>query len=243
MSDFEIDFEWPVGKYNLRPATAEEIDEEEYEQDMVDPPVADVPEADKPIYYGFIVPTGRAQKRRPTSEAMEKSVRALVECKQTPFHRIALTVARTLGGLNGSKWGDRLLEWRYLAYQLRRMFEGKAFIQDPDGDEFAIPPKRKEVQWPHPGAQERGELKILLVPGRDKKPLLAIRPPDLRNALILYAARMIATGTTFSTCMRCNTPFLSGGSGQSKKRGDARFCSDECRYKYHNEMRRKKSKL
>jgi hypothetical protein len=47
----------------------------------------------------------------------------------------------------------------------------------------------------------------------------------------------------------CHTPFLSGGDarGGGKRRRDARFCSDECRWKFHaqaarSERQAKKSK-
>jgi hypothetical protein len=80
---------------------------------------------------------------------------------------------------------------------------------------------------------------IFLDRDRAGKLKLALKPEDLSNALILYAARMATTGTTFNTCEHCKAPFLSGGAGRNKKRGDARFCSNECRWSHHNEMRRK----
>jgi hypothetical protein len=224
MSEFEIDFEWPVAKCEFRPATAEEISDfrARYSYHL-----RGISEAEWPLYLGRIVRTAKAKDHRPKKEAMERAVTVLVECKQTPFHEVALKVARALGTLQPPP-GDYVFTWYGLALQLQSMFEGKDFIAG------------KEYIWPQPQVQRQGDLGIYLVPGKDKRPVLALRPDNLKAALIFYAARMIATGTTFNVCKNCQSPFLSGGGrGRNKKRGDARFCSDECRYRYHNESRRK----
>jgi hypothetical protein len=67
-------------------------------------------------------------------------------------------------------------------------------------------------------------------------------PPDTGTALIYYAAQMVAAGTKLQNCEHCHLPFLSGGEGRGggKRRRDARFCSDECRWQFHNEARRKR---
>src|SRR5262249_49752989 len=83
-----------------------------------------------------------------------------------------------------------------------------------------------------------GQVGIYLVRDSDGKRKLALRPDGLAEALYLYAARMATTGTTFNACEHCKTPFLSGGSSESKKRGDSRFCSDTCRWRHHNEKQR-----
>ena len=71
-------------------------------------------------------------------------------------------------------------------------------------------------------------------------PTIQMRPRDLHDALIYCAALMIARGTTAQTCNKCGTPFLEGGERTGKKRrSGSRFCSDKCRYEYHNELRRK----
>ena len=221
MSEFEIDFEWPVAKYVLQPATTEEVRKTCFQPG--------IPEAEKPLYLGRIIPTGKPKHHRPKKEAMELAVRVLVECKETSFREVALKVARVVGALvPKDPKGDPVAGWHLLALRLQEMFEGKFFV---DG---------KEYTWPQPETHYKGRLGIFLVPGKDNKPTLALRPTDLHDALILYAARMIATGTAFNICENCKTPFLSGGArGRNKKRGDARFCSDECRWRYHNESRRK----
>jgi len=183
---------------------------------------------------------------------MERAVRVLVECKETPFHKVALTVARAIGTIMSSgeeideeadeeaaklsrkyglpdQRGDDVPLWYAVAYRLRLIFEVKAFVDD------------EEYIWPAPEARHKGDLGVYLIPDKDNKPVLALRPADLEQALVLYAARMHANGTSFGVCKKnCKAPFLSGGSrGRNKKRGDARFCSDECRWKFHNESRRK----
>jgi hypothetical protein len=70
---------------------------------------------------------------------------------------------------------------------------------------------------------------------------IQMRPRDLHDALIYCGALMIARGTTSQTCDKCGTTFLEGGerNSRNKKRAGSRFCSDTCRYEYHNEQRRK----
>jgi hypothetical protein len=264
MSDFEIDFEWPrAEKYELRPATADEVSRsrshsEDPRGSMHAPERAlspNIPDADWPLYFGHIVPIGRATYRRPKREALELAVKALVECKQTPFHKVALAVVRAVGTLDDSygenlpeedeeyqkylhRWvqdfslpdprSDQVCDWYGVAHQLRLMFGGKWF--DDNGEEYT---------WPDPETQQVGELGVLLVPDKNNNPVLAIRPDSLYSALLFTAARMKATGTTFQFCEHCNSPFLSGGTRFRNKRGDARFCSSACRWKWHNETRRK----
>jgi hypothetical protein len=114
-------------------------------------------------------------------------------------------------------------QWHNLARSLRNMFERP------------LPPTDDALMWPLP----HSHLGIHLIPGKDNNPVLTLRPDNLKNALTLYAARMITTGTTFNICENCKILFLSGGVRGRNKRGDARFCSSECRWKHHNESRRK----
>jgi hypothetical protein len=128
---------------------------------------------------------------------------------------------------------DPIFLWRNLANRLRLMFEGKAYIHDPKNWSGPM----IQVRWPHIAAQEVGEIGIFLVPGPDGKPQLSLKPGEIQGALTLCAARMIATGTTFTTCLNCKAPFLRGG--QSDRRSDAVFCSSRCKSEYHNKERRK----
>jgi hypothetical protein len=138
-----------------------------------------------------------------------------------------LKVSQAIGAEFWDK-GDSVAAWYSIAQRLRFVFEGRAWRTHQKG-----------LRWPAPEAQEVGELGILLVPDQNNKPVLALRPSDLHSALLFTAARMKATGTTFNICEHCKSPFLSGGVRFRAKRGDAKFCSDECRWRWHNESRRK----
>jgi hypothetical protein len=231
-SDFEIDFEWPMAaKYELQLATAQEIAKLRAEKPHTS-------EAAAAEIANKIVPVGPFKNRRPKDAAMELAVRALVECKQTSFEKVALAVARAVGthtcvpGMN-----DPVDYYRHDAELLRLMFEGRGFSREPrEGGGWG---PLKEYKWPAPETQQVGQLGVFLVPNKDNKPLLALRPETLHDALVLYAARMIATGTTFNICENCKAPFLSGGHRGRNKRGDSKFCSSGCRWKWHNETRRK----
>jgi hypothetical protein len=66
-----------------------------------------------------------------------------------------------------------------------------------------------------------------------------IVPYNTGSALLYHAAQMITHGTKLMNCAYCGKPFFSGGEGRGggKRRRDARFCSSEHRWQYHNEMR------
>lgn len=220
MAELEIDFECKVAaKYELTPATADEIS-----QSRANVSLRDIPENQWPLYLGHMVPIGKTKTQRLSAEKLGSVVRTLVaalEGKTEPFHVIVLKIAHDVGDITGPHCMPS--SWRWLAEKLRLMFEGRWFRAG------------KEYKWPHPLAQDVGELGIFLIPDKDNKPVLALRPHNIFDALTLVAARMIATGTTTFICENCKTPFLSGGSrGRNKRRGDARFCSDRCRYEFHN---------
>jgi hypothetical protein len=231
-SGFEIDFEWPMAaKYELHLATAQEIAEVRAKHPHLS-------EADALDIHNQIIPVGPFKDRRPKDAAMELAVRALVECKQTSFEKVALTVARAVGTHGCVPGvGDMVGWYRLDARKLRLMFEGRGFLREQrEGGGWG---PLKEYNWPAPETQQVGQLGVFLVPNKDNKRLLALRPESLHDALVLYAARMIATGTTFNICENCKAPFLSGGHRGRNKRGDSKFCSSGCRWKWHNETRRK----
>jgi hypothetical protein len=266
MSEFEIDFEWEIAeRYELRPATIKKVskedrerqqreqreklrsfwgDDEEFEKrerrwaaeaaarDPRDHWLYGIPEDELPLYLGTVAVAGKLKKHRIKSETLEKAVKFLVagldKGRETPFYTIALKVSQAIGGQLSDK-GDPVQAWYSIAERLRFLFEGRV---------WAGFPYAKALRWPDAGTQEVGELTILLVPDKNNKPVLALRPGDLHSALVFTAARMKATGTTFNICEHCKAPFLSGGKRGHNKRGGSRFCSDECRWKYHNESRR-----
>jgi hypothetical protein len=264
MSDFEIDFEWEVAdRYELRPATLKKVSKEdrvrEYaeqrkmllshvgaerleklERELLaklateDPRehwLCGIPEDELPLYLGYVAVAGKLKRYRIKAEKLEKAVRLLVtgldKGRKTPFYTIALTVSRAIGTPFSHK--DSIETWYQIAERLRFVFEGRGWSSR----------SQKVLTWPDPETQYVGELGIFLVPGKNNKPVLALRPDNLQQALEFTAARMKATGTTFNVCEHCKSPFLSGGVRFRAKRGDAKFCSDACRWRWHNESRRK----
>jgi hypothetical protein len=120
---------------------------------------------------------------------------------------------------------ESLFRWFQLANRIQWMFD---------------PAERKTDNDWRSNSEEGvvGRLGVYIAWGR---PLLSIRPDTTFDALVYHAAQMITAGTKFHTCEHCKTPFLGGGGahGRNKKRSDARFCSDACRWGYHNASRRK----
>ena len=252
MSDFEIDFEWEVAdRYELRPAAIEKVSKQdrklveqlvEFERKLApgrateDPRehwLYDIPENELLLYLGEVAVAGKLKQYRIKTENLEKAVEFLVagldKGRKTPFYKIALAVSRAIGA-QFSNEGDSVETWYQIAKRLRFVFEGRAWSRRSH---------EKVLRWPDPETQHVGELGIFLVPDKNNKPVLALRPDSLHSALEFTAARMKATGTTFNVCEHCKSPFLSGGVGFRAKRGDAKFCSDACRWRWHNESRRK----
>jgi hypothetical protein len=96
MSDFEIDFEWPVAKYDY--LSVEETSREFGHRRgfLLRALIAEVPPR-----LGYLVRRGALRKARPTPKAMEYAVKLLVERQKIPLHKVALTIARSVGGLLG----------------------------------------------------------------------------------------------------------------------------------------------
>jgi hypothetical protein len=246
MSDFEIEFEWPVAaKYEFRPADPQRL--AEFEKDFGK--TEEIPEAELPFLLGQIVPGGEVRDVKHRVGDLEEAVQKLIEWdgNQASLSKIALSIARKLGSLSfdpprygESRFGvqpsppsDELMEWHGVADSLHRMFEGRAYSWEgpfPGG-------RPRKVQWPHRAAQFQGKIGIFLVPRRDGKPEIVFRPDDIKEALTLCAARMITNGASLGTCLNCKSRFLRGAG--SKRRGDARFCKPRCKWEYHNEARRK----
>jgi hypothetical protein len=83
-----------------------------------------------------------------------------------------------------------------------------------------------------------GSLEIFLFFKRDGVSMMLL-PSDTGSALVYHATQMVTNGTRVVNCEFCHTPFLSGGDarGGGKRRRDARFHSDECRWKFHAQAR------
>jgi len=201
--------------------------------------LAKLPEEDQAAVSEALVPIikGDFELIRPTNQAMDMAVRLLVEHKQ-PLPTVVHRIARVMGGLgqNGRRI-DNLSRWLMLEIKLRKMFEARS-------PAFTLPGLRR--LWA--GRADEAEtttnyqfrVDVHLVPDGKGHRRLALKPGDLAEALILHAARKIATGTKFQVCDQCKGPFLTGGAaGTKRKRSDARFCSDPCRWSFNNERRRK----
>jgi hypothetical protein len=156
------------------------------------------------------------------------------------LERNVLLISRHVGLLSvrahhakSSRWyadeahQESLERWIRLAGSIQAMF-------DP-ADESKKPSRGA------PGPHEEVVGKLGVIVAWRELPSLSIRPETTHDALVYHAAQMIAAGTKFHTCKHCRAPFLGGGAGhgRNKKRADAHFCSDACRWGYHNASRRK----
>jgi hypothetical protein len=200
----------------------------------------------KPTSKRELVALGKPKLVRPKRRALDLAAGLLL---QTPvprwneevqnrgelahLERNALAVAKHIGLLNAphepfAKYRENesepLESWLYLAQTIQLMFESS----------------RHRIPVSTVGTPV-GTMQIHLARRSDGSCFMTLRPRATRDALIYHAAQMIAKGTISQTCEQCGTTFLSGGAGRrkEKKRGDARFCSDECRWKFHNESRRR----
>jgi hypothetical protein len=238
-SDFEVDFQTYVAPdYEFR-ERIESKDHLKIEQGMA-ALIGYKPERSM-THERELVALGKPKLIRPKRRALDLAVGLLL---QTPvpgrnepvqnrgelahLERNALAVAKHIGRLNArhdayAKYRENESEplqfWLYLAQTIRLMFEGR----------------RPGTIYPV------GKMRINLACKSDGSCFMTVRPDTTLDALVYHAAQMIAKGTISQTCEHCGTTFLSGGTGRGKdkKRGDARFCSDECRWKFHNESRRR----
>jgi hypothetical protein len=100
---------------------------------------------------------------------------------------------------------------------------------------------RRAFEEKHPIAMRGAHIvpvDVKLIPGQpDGRPSLALEPQTLIHAMRLQLAQNIAGGNTLHTCEQCGQPFESGATA---KRIMAKFCSDECRKRFHYEHRRSK---
>jgi hypothetical protein len=233
MRDFEIDFDQPVGEYEFKPASADRIQKYRSGSDDALSQALEISEEDLPWLLGSLVRKSVGKRVRPTAKQMEQAIDLLVRCQWSRLPTVAVRIARYMGGLV-NKEAEPMTFWYMAASGLREMFSNPTWMRyGSDGSPI----------WPDdpPGAQRAGLVGVYLLPDKSGGRKLALRPHSLDGALTLCAARMIASGTTFNTCEHCKAPFLGGGAGRgrNKKRADARFCSDACRWGYHNASRRK----
>jgi hypothetical protein len=139
----------------------------------------------------------------------------------------ACTAFATKWGLLKTRYGDapeRLSMWRA---EIKRMKDTLGGL-------------RRAFEEKHPITTRRGAyivpLDLKLVSGKpDGRPSLALEPENLVEAMRVQLAQNIAGGNTLHTCEQCGQPFESGATA---KRIMAKYCSDECRKRFHYEHRR-----
>jgi hypothetical protein len=120
--------------------------------------------------------------------------------------------------------------------------DGVRFDREPLADWWLLI-QQIQYTFSHSGDAtfEVGLLEVLLC-SRSGNATIEIQSKSTKDAIMYRLAQMIAGGTTQLSCESCGAPILVGGAGRdskSKKRADARFCSDKCRSTFHNEARRK----
>ena len=129
----------------------------------------------------------------------------------------------------GCSLAKSLEKWVELADEIQAMFKGRELREGLQEDLMTSP--------------FQGQLRLYLIYKPDGVSM-RLFPDATDGALIHHAAQMVTNGTTLANCEQCHSPFLTGGDarGGGKRRRDARFCRDECRYAYHNEQQRRSRK-
>ena len=263
MSDPLMDFQCYVGSYEVRPVDELPAKDQEHEHDppnmlhllqtgkakLVKPKRAALDMAVQ-LLLKTQMPKWRAAQDRRNKELLfemrrrgdDTGVREMrrkeIEIDPDEFSNLkrnVLAISRHIGMLGRSFDGkaetdlgyhrhEFLGRWIQLAQDIQLMFFGRE----------AQRKLQKDV------GRAFGSFEIFLSFKSDGGTSVQIHPNGTHDALIYHAAQMISGGTTFQTCVNCGTPFLGGGAhGRSKKRADARFCSDKCRWTHHNKARLK----
>jgi hypothetical protein len=202
--------------------------------------IASLPDEDRKALSSAVVSVGeRSQPLRPTSRQLDHAVELLAR-DSVPLETAALKITRAIGNRLPGARSSNLYSWLRLRRQLANILRGRGVhydltaIDPPLGDRLAQ--KEHELL-----SQYHLEVGVYLIPDEHGGRRLVLRPRDETQALVLQAARRLATGTEMLFCDHCNTGFLSGGPGRgkNKRRAGARFCSDKCRWDHNNERRRK----
>jgi hypothetical protein len=180
----------------------------------------------------LIAPKG--QRTVITAEQLEAVRSKLIypEADQiAPLEQSALAIARRIGLLGADLNRERpyvyeresMWDWFRLAQNIQEAFSGRLHGRLP-------------ISWEHPVANLSVYLSYRL--GRPRS--MSVRPASTGGALMYHAAQMAVSGTRAQACKSCNAPFLIGGPrSRGKKKSGTRFCSDQCRWDYNNERRKK----
>jgi hypothetical protein len=190
----------------------------------------------------FLVQVGPAKAVPAKRKALEYAVGLLLQTETdlgaaetiSKLKRNVLLISKSIGMLetdDEARVGLRedLSSWIRTARSIQGLFE----LQDvkKKGAFYEHTPEEMEV--------DVGLLKILISYHPDH-PSIQLRPDTMRSALLYCAAQMLNRGMTAHACDNCSTVFLGGGErGRNKKRAGSRFCSDGCRYEFHNRQKAK----
>ena len=97
----------------------------------------------------------------------------------------------------------------------------------------------REVQRGRIIATPLEPLNVMIITDDEQRLRLKVGPRCLLDALWLQLAQ--ASGSaTFRECRNCREPFVAGPKGN--RRGDAKFCSDECRIEFNSLQRSRKER-
>jgi len=69
--------------------------------------------------------------------------------------------------------------------------------------------------------------------GSSPTPLVVLRPKSLIDFMRLQMAQFFSGGNELADCVECGNAFAVGVT----KRVDSKFCTDACRFRYHNKRR------
>jgi len=96
-----------------------------------------------------------------------------------------------------------------------------------------------EVGHGHIVAMPLNPLNVSIITDDKRRMRIKVSPKCLLDALWLQLAQ--ASGSaSFRECWNCREPFVAGPKGN--RRGDAKFCSDECRIEFNSLQRSRKDR-
>jgi hypothetical protein len=170
--------------------------------------------------FGSIVASGQSIIRRPL-DGHGGFLKILLSGML--LREIALKAATTYGMLicqSAEEERESLYWWKQLIDELKTMRQ----LDDSSVIEFF-------------GLSIGARLEVLLLPAKGReRPRLGFRPVNLREAIKIYWATTVASGGSLRPCRECSEFFEAGG--ESTRRADAQFCSDTCRHRFNNALKR-----
>jgi hypothetical protein len=226
MQEMEIDFSWPVA--------------ERYEIKKIRPP-----KEIKPLKRGTIRASSTIAAGPNPIVPYRIFARGEVTWKRPPLEKLPLATV-LLGTYRRFQDEPDQLQKTVLefagAYGLLLLtseegkFEPLDLWQDLIDDLIALHKAFEKGQWRLSASKlDVANIRAALIPDPlTRAPRLAFRPTSLQGAIQLQMAHRVARGAMLKTCRQCGAYFEAGIKG---KRGDAKFCSEPCRYSYNNKRR------